>query len=67
MVGGVDIVSKILLAITTAAVLVLLIGLKKSILIEKKILSLEEKILSIEEKILKIDEKIEEILESKEK
>ncbi|HIP66619.1 MAG TPA: hypothetical protein EYH09_00645 [Candidatus Nanopusillus sp.] len=67
MISGVDIVSKILLAVTTATVLVLFIGLKKAILIEKKILRLEEKILSVEEKILKIDKKIEELLESKEK
>jgi len=41
------------LGFITAAVLALLYGLKKTLLIERKLLHLEEKILKMEEKLLK--------------
>ena len=55
--------TNILLGFVAAAVLALLYGLKKTIILERKILSIEEKILKMEERILKIDERIEKILE----
>lgn len=50
----------VLSAITTAAVLALLFGLKKTLIIEEKILAIERKILDIEEKISKMLESKEE-------
>jgi hypothetical protein len=55
----------ILIAITTAGVLVLLYGLKKTMIIERKILDVEQKILNLEEKIIRIEEHLEKLIEKK--
>jgi len=57
--------TEILLSITTAAVLALLYGLKKTLIIEQKILQMEQKILTIEERIIRIEEHLEKLVEKK--
>jgi|GEM_PF-5885131 len=54
--------TNVLLGFVAAAILALLYGLKKTLILEKKILLIEEKILKMEEKVLKIDENLEKML-----
>ena len=59
------VISEILIAITTAGVLALLYGLKKTLIIEQKILQMEQKILNLEEKLIRIEEHVEKLIEKK--